>query len=132
MRKLENRHQRDNTHLQHTYMNKAKVSIVRAHDYNYTEIHAAMEKGIELIGGLAKIVPPSSKVFVKINHLSPPSPAEKGIVTHPVFVEAVLASIAFCRFIKGAKSTSLFAGLVVSFSMTLVTTASVPSEPMIS
>lgn len=27
---------------------------------------------------------------MKINHLSPPSPAEKGIVTHPVFVEAVL------------------------------------------
>ena len=66
------------------------MSIVRAHDYDYAEIYAAMEKGIELIGGLAKIVPPGSKVFVKINHLSPPSPAERGIVTHPVFVEAVL------------------------------------------
>ncbi len=71
-------------------MNKAKVSIVRAHDYDYTEIYAAMEKGIELIGGLAKIVSPGSKVFVKINHISPPSPAEKGLVTHPVFVEVVL------------------------------------------
>jgi len=71
-------------------MNKSKVSIVRAHDYDYAEIRAAMEKGIELIGGLAKIVPPGSKVFVKINHLSPSSPAEKGIVTHPVFVEVVL------------------------------------------
>ncbi len=90
MRKLESRHQRDNTHLQHTYMNKAKVSIVRAHDYDYAEIYAAMEKGIGLLGGLAKIVPPGSKVFVKINHLSPPSPAEKGIVTHPVFVKVVL------------------------------------------
>ncbi len=90
MRKLENRHQRDNTHLQHTYMNKAKVSIVRAHDYDYAEIHAAMEKGIKLIGGLTKIVSPGSRVFVKINHISPPSPAEKGLVTHPVFVEAVL------------------------------------------
>jgi len=71
-------------------MNKAKVSIVRAHDYDYAEIYAAMEKGIELLGGLAKTVPPGSKVFVKINHLSPPSPAEKGVVTHPVFVEVVL------------------------------------------
>jgi len=71
-------------------MNKAKVSIVRAYDYDYAEIYAAMEKAIELLGGLAKIVPPGSKVFVKINHLSPPSPAEKGIVTHPVFVEVVL------------------------------------------
>ncbi len=90
MRKIGNRHKRDNTHLQHTHMNKAKVSIVRAHDYDYAEIYAAMEKGIELVGGLAKIVPLGSKVFVKINHLSPPSPAEKGIVTHPVFVEVVL------------------------------------------
>jgi len=71
-------------------MNKAKVSIVRAHDYDYAEIYAAVGKGIELIGGLAKIVPPGSKVFVKINHLSPPSPAEKGIITHPVFVEVIL------------------------------------------
>jgi len=71
-------------------MNKAKVSIVRAYDYDYAKIHAAMEKGIELLGGLSKIVPPGSKVFVKINHLSPSSPAEKGIVTHPVFVEVVL------------------------------------------
>ena len=71
-------------------MNRTKVSIVKAHDYNYVEIYAAVRKSIELIGGLAKIVSPGSKVFVKINHLSPPSPAEKGIVTHPVFVEAVL------------------------------------------
>ncbi len=66
------------------------MSIVRAYDYDYAEIYAAMEKAIELLGGLAKIVPLGSKVFVKINHLSPPSPAEKGIVTHPVFVEVVL------------------------------------------
>ncbi len=66
------------------------MSIVRAYDYDYAEIYAAMEKAIELLGGLTKIVPTGSKVFVKINHLSPPSPAEKGIVTHPVFVEVVL------------------------------------------
>ena len=90
MRELENQHKRANTHLQNTHMNKAKVSIVRTHDYDYAKIYAAVGKGIELIGGLTKIVPPGSKVFVKINHLSPPSPAEKGIVTHPVFVEAVL------------------------------------------
>ncbi len=80
----------DNAHLQNTHMNKAKVSIVRAHDYDYAEIYAVMEQGIELIGGLDRIVSPGSKVFVKINHLAPPSPAEKGIVTHPVFVEVVL------------------------------------------
>ena len=85
-----NQRKRGNPHPQHTQMNKPKVSIVRAHDYDYAEIWAAMEQGIELIGGLAGIVPPGSTVFVKINHLSPPSPAEKGIVTHPAFVEVVL------------------------------------------
>ena len=71
-------------------MDKARVSIVRVKNYDYDEVHAAVVKGLELIGGITKIVPSGSKVFVKINHLSPPSPAERGIVTHPVFVEAVL------------------------------------------
>jgi len=90
MHEIGNQHKKDDAHLQNTHMNKAKVSIVRVHDYDHAEIYAAVEKGIELIGGLAQIVPPDSKVFVKINHISPPSPAEKGIVTHPVFVEVVL------------------------------------------
>jgi uncharacterized protein (DUF362 family)/NAD-dependent dihydropyrimidine dehydrogenase PreA subunit len=49
-----------------------------------------VRKGLELIGGLDTIVQPSSKVIIKINHLSPPSPPERGIVTHPVFTEAVI------------------------------------------
>lgn len=71
-------------------MNKAKVSIVRAYDYDCVQIRSAVEKGIKLIGGLERVVKPSDSVFVKINHLPPPSPPEKGIITHPVFVEAVL------------------------------------------
>jgi len=90
MHEVGNQRKKDDAHLQNTHMNKAKVSIVRAHDYDYAEIYASVEKGIELLGGLTQIVSPGSKVFVKINHLSPPSPAEKGIVTHPVFVEVVL------------------------------------------
>ena len=75
---------------QNTHVSKAKVAIVKAHDYDCAQIYAGVDKGIELIGGLEKIVKPRSSVFVKINHLSPASPAERGIVTHPVFVEAVL------------------------------------------
>lgn len=71
-------------------MNKAKVSIVRAHEYDYVQLYEAIEKSIKLIGGLERIVKPGDRVFVKINHLSPPSPPEKGIITHPVFAEAVL------------------------------------------
>ncbi|MGA7844967.1 MAG: DUF362 domain-containing protein [Dehalococcoidales bacterium] len=64
---------------------------MKAHNYNLEELIPAVRKGLELIGGLDTIVQPSSKVFIKINHLSPPSPPERGIVTHPVFTEAVIA-----------------------------------------
>ena len=66
------------------------VSAVKAHNYNLAELVPAVRKSLELIGGLNSIVKPGSKVFLKINHLSPPSPPEKGIVTHPVFTEAVI------------------------------------------
>jgi len=69
---------------------QAQVSIVRASKYDLTEILTAVRKSIELIGGLEEVIKPGSRVFVKINHLPPPSPPEKGIVTHPVFAEAVV------------------------------------------
>jgi uncharacterized protein (DUF362 family)/Pyruvate/2-oxoacid:ferredoxin oxidoreductase delta subunit len=71
-------------------MNKAKVSIVKADDYDYPMVYAGVEKCLELLGGLGAMVKPESRIFVKINHLSPPSPPERGIVTHPIFVQAVL------------------------------------------
>ena len=71
-------------------MIKTKVSIVKANEYNCAHICGALEKSLGLIGGLEEIVKPDSRVFVKINHLPPASPPERGIVTHPIFVEAVL------------------------------------------
>ncbi|MFC2000408.1 DUF362 domain-containing protein [Chloroflexota bacterium] len=71
-------------------MNKVKVSIVRADGYDLDPLCSAIERVLEPIGGLGAVVKPGDRVFVKINHLSPASEAEKGIVTHPVFVEAVL------------------------------------------
>jgi uncharacterized protein (DUF362 family)/Pyruvate/2-oxoacid:ferredoxin oxidoreductase delta subunit len=66
------------------------VSAVRANNYSLAELVPAVKQSLELIGGLNSLVRPGDKVFVKINHLSPPSPPERGIVTHPIFVEAVL------------------------------------------
>lgn len=71
-------------------MNRATVSIVRAYDYDSERVFSAVEKSVDLIGGLETVVKPGSKVFVKINHLSPASEPDKCIVTHPVFVQAVL------------------------------------------
>lgn len=70
--------------------NSARVSIVRADDYDLPRLVPTVQRSIELIGGLETIIKPGDRVFVKINHLPPPSPPERGIVTHPVFAEAVL------------------------------------------
>ncbi|MFQ6038457.1 MAG: DUF362 domain-containing protein, partial [Candidatus Aminicenantales bacterium] len=47
-----------------------------------------------LLGGLDRFIKKGSRVFVKINHLSPPSRPEEAIVTHPEFTRAV------CRLLK--------------------------------
>ncbi|MCX6012941.1 MAG: DUF362 domain-containing protein [Chloroflexi bacterium] len=71
-------------------MNKALVSIIRVSEYDLTQIYTAVKHSIELIGTPEKLIPRGSKVFLKINNLCPSSPPETGIVTHPVFVEAVI------------------------------------------
>ncbi|MFB0565409.1 MAG: DUF362 domain-containing protein [Candidatus Aminicenantaceae bacterium] len=71
-------------------MNKTKVSIVKLEDYKSEKIYRAINQSIDLIGKLENILKPKSNVFVKINHLSPSSPPEKGIVTHPAFTREVL------------------------------------------
>ena len=71
-------------------MAKSPVSIVRLDNYRPDNVAAALVRGLDLLGGLASIIRPQSKVFVKINHLSPASPAERGIVTHPVLAGEVL------------------------------------------
>ncbi len=71
-------------------MGKARVSVVRVQNYLYAEIRVAAHKSLDLIGGLRRLVGRGDKVLVKINHLSPASSPEKGIITHPVFVEAIL------------------------------------------
>jgi uncharacterized protein (DUF362 family)/NAD-dependent dihydropyrimidine dehydrogenase PreA subunit len=69
---------------------RALVSAVKTQNYNLDELIPAVRTCLELIGGLSAIVKPGNKVFIKINHLPPPSPPERGIVTHPVFTEAVI------------------------------------------
>jgi uncharacterized protein (DUF362 family)/NAD-dependent dihydropyrimidine dehydrogenase PreA subunit len=71
-------------------MKRAKVSIVKVGDYNSKEIQTGLKRSLSLLGGLENIIKPRSKVFVKINHLSPPSFPDDAIVTHPSFTAEVL------------------------------------------
>jgi uncharacterized protein (DUF362 family)/Pyruvate/2-oxoacid:ferredoxin oxidoreductase delta subunit len=71
-------------------MAKSPVSIVRLDNYRPAEVAAALGRGLDLLGGLPSIIRPQSRVFVKINHLSPASPPERGIITHPVLAGEML------------------------------------------
>lgn len=71
-------------------MHKTKVSLVKLRDYESKNVYQAVKKSVDLLGGLEKIVKPHAKVFVKINHLSPPSSPNSAIVTHPAFTKEVL------------------------------------------
>lgn len=73
-----------------TTVKKARVSIVKIADYDSEEIHTALETCLLNLGGIEKLIQRRSNVFVKINHLSPPSRPEKAIVTHPLFTREVL------------------------------------------
>lgn len=88
--KLVDRQEGQSPSLRYAGASKATVSIVRVHHYDCTTVYEAVKKGVELIGGLDGLIKPNSRVFVKVNHLPPPSAPEKGIVTHPLFTEAVL------------------------------------------
>jgi len=71
-------------------MDKTKVSIVKQDGYSSEEVYRAIQQSLYLIGGLENFIRPKSKVFIKINHISPPSPPERGLVTHPDFTKQVL------------------------------------------
>jgi uncharacterized protein (DUF362 family)/NAD-dependent dihydropyrimidine dehydrogenase PreA subunit len=71
-------------------MKKATVSIQRAHSYEAETVRQALIKSLDNLGDWPRFIRPNAKVFVKINHLSPPSPPEDTIVTHPAFTKEVL------------------------------------------
>jgi uncharacterized protein (DUF362 family) len=52
------------------------VAAAKAQNYNIDELVTAVRQSLELIGGLNPLVKRGNKVFIKINHLSPPSPPD--------------------------------------------------------
>lgn len=69
---------------------KPVVWLGRAAAYQEQELRVAVESALDALGGLEGLIGRGSRVFVKVNHLSPPSPPERAIVTHPAFAAAVL------------------------------------------
>jgi len=73
---------------------RSRVSVIKCPGYESRELSSSIGTALELIGGIESVLKPGSKVFVKINHLSPGSAPERAIVTHPLFTRGVL------RFLK--------------------------------
>lgn len=66
----------------------AKVSLVRCASYDIDDVHNAVKRSIDLLGGIEKFVRPGMKVLLKPNLLTIASP-EDAIVTHPEVVRAL-------------------------------------------
>jgi uncharacterized protein (DUF362 family)/Pyruvate/2-oxoacid:ferredoxin oxidoreductase delta subunit len=66
----------------------SKVAIVRCESYEIGEVTRAVERGINLIGGINSFAKKGEKILLKPNWLAASAP-EKCVVTHPVVFEAV-------------------------------------------
>jgi uncharacterized protein (DUF362 family)/Pyruvate/2-oxoacid:ferredoxin oxidoreductase delta subunit len=71
-------------------ISRAKVAVVRCPSYEPEALSRAVCQSLELLGGLGDYLNPGTKVFAKINHLSPHAPPDRAICTHPLFVREVL------------------------------------------
>lgn len=68
------------------------VVLKKCADYDLEEIKKCIESGFELLGGMDKFIKDGEKVLIKVNCLSPSEPG-KAIITHPVFLKAVVQVI---------------------------------------
>jgi uncharacterized protein (DUF362 family)/Pyruvate/2-oxoacid:ferredoxin oxidoreductase delta subunit len=66
-----------------------QVAIVKCPDYQQPTVDRAVRESIDLLGGMGQFVQSGQKVLLKVNLLSA-TPPERGIVTHPAVVEAVV------------------------------------------
>lgn len=82
-------------------MEKSLVAIVPCGSYQEELVYEAVNKGIELIGGLDSIIKKDEKVLVKPNMLKPLDPS-KNTTTHPFVFGGVLK----CLYEKGYKNVT--------------------------
>ncbi|MEE4195286.1 MAG: DUF362 domain-containing protein, partial [Anaerolineae bacterium] len=67
----------------------SKVAVVRCESYGLAEVTAAVQRGLDLLGGVEQIVQPGEKILFKPNILEGGDP-EKAMTTHPAILEAAI------------------------------------------
>lgn len=68
------------------------VAAVKCKDYSPEIIDSALDRALDLIGGIKDLIKPNMKVLLKVNLLMA-IPPEIGVTTHPGFVIAVVKYI---------------------------------------
>ena len=74
-------------------MIKSDLVLQSIPSYTDGNLESVLKEGLDQLGGLDSIISPGSRVFLKINHLSPPSPPEAAIVTHPIITAGVIQTL---------------------------------------
>jgi len=69
-----------------------KVSIVKCENYDQHNVHEAVNKSLDLIGGLSNIIKPGDKVLIKPNILMGVGP-DHATTTHPSVVAAIINEV---------------------------------------
>ena len=68
------------------------VAIISCGSYKDAEVRAAVERGIDLLGGVGQFVQPNEKILLKLNWLTG-DPPEMCVTTHPAVFRAVAQAL---------------------------------------
>jgi len=68
---------------------KSKVAVIKCTSYQLSEVQAALQRGVELIGGIDELIGQQERILLKPNMLMAKSP-EKAVTSHPVIFEALI------------------------------------------
>lgn len=70
----------------------SKVAIIHCDDYEYDKVRYAVNRGLELLGGVRQFARPGERILIKPNLLAA-DPPERCVTTHPAVFEAVAGAL---------------------------------------
>lgn len=86
-------------------MDKIKVVLIKCDNYELSEVKSAINRGIDLLGGIDLFIKEGDKILLKPNLLASES-AEKSVTTHPVVFEAIISILQEIKEKKNIKKIS--------------------------
>ena len=69
---------------------RIKVALIKCDSYDLNKVKSAINRGIDLLGGIDSFIKDGDKILLKPNLLASES-AEKSVTTHPIVFEAIIS-----------------------------------------